>query len=87
MEGHLQGIRAAAHSAEASGGFLDTPARPAEETPGWNLRDLYKSSESLAADFDRAAKAAADFREDLCRQAGNARPRKPRRAREGARSV
>jgi oligoendopeptidase F len=63
MEGHLQGTGAAAHSAEASGGFLQTPARPAEEMPGWNLRDLYESSDELAADIERAAKAAASFRE------------------------
>ena len=49
---------------EAGGGFLDVAPRPAENSPGWNLADLYPDGGSqLNADLERAARGAAEFRE------------------------
>ncbi|MGB8736244.1 MAG: M3 family oligoendopeptidase [Rhodomicrobium sp.] len=51
------------HAAQPSGGFLDVAPEPIGEMPGWNLGDLYPEGRQLAADIEKAAKGAADFRE------------------------
>jgi oligoendopeptidase F len=53
-----------AKALEADAGFLKVAPRPAEEMPGWNLRDLYPDGDSLLADLEKAAHIAAAFRED-----------------------
>ncbi len=53
-----------AHALEAGGGFLDVAPRNPEDTPGWNLGDLYPAGGAeLKADIERAARGAANFRE------------------------
>ncbi len=52
------------HAAQSTGGFLDTESKPAGEMPGWNLSDLYpEGRQQLDADIEKAARAAAEFRE------------------------
>ncbi len=52
-----------ANAAQTGAGFLEVAPRPAEEMPGWSLRDLYPDGERLAADLGKAAEKAAAFRE------------------------
>ena len=52
------------HAAQPSGGFLDVAPEPIGEMPGWNLSDLYPNGRlQLEADIEKAAQAAAEFRE------------------------
>ena len=52
------------HAAQPSGGFLDVAPEPIGEMPGWNLSDLYPEGRpQLDADVEKAARAAAEFRE------------------------
>jgi oligoendopeptidase F len=51
------------HAAPPSGGFLDVAPRSIGEMPGWNLSDLYPEGRlQLDADIEKAAAAAAEFR-------------------------
>ncbi len=52
------------HAAQPGGGFLDVVPEPIGEMPGWNLSDLYPAGRpQLDADIEKAAQAAAQFRE------------------------
>jgi oligoendopeptidase F len=65
MSGLFRVFRAMpAKALEADSGFLTVAPRPAEEMPGWDLRDLYPNSESLRADLEKAAQRAAQFHTD-----------------------
>jgi oligoendopeptidase F len=65
MSGLFRVFRAMpAKGLEADLGFLTVAPSPAEEMPGWNLRDLYPDGESLRADLEKAAHRAGQFHED-----------------------
>ncbi len=52
------------HAAQPGGGFLDVVPEPIGEMPGWNLSDLYPGGRpQLDADVEKAAQAAAEFRD------------------------